>query len=284
MGLYPQPNTWSCGPFALKHALVALGRLVHERDIAKIAHPHWWAGTDEIRLAAAARAFGCELPTIPRRDPEAARKSLIGYLRRKVPVILCVDDWGHWLTVVHHESGRFVVVDSLSDPVLTVMTWPELHKRWRYVDRDEDRDDPPVLLDLMPVKPRSRVPVVARFSIGRARFLRRPENRNLARYWDQYLEDLLVICRPPSRRSAALSMGEFLRRHQSLLIERVRFWHGSTEQGEIERLMRYYRFVAETYGLVVPEAHERRALVELTVLVAFWAASNHGIGPMYSEE
>jgi hypothetical protein len=268
----------------LKHALVTLGRLVHERDIAKMAHPHWWAGTDEIRLATAARAYDCDLPVIRRREPETGRKALISYLRRKIPVVLCVDDWGHWITVVHHEGGRFVVIDSLSDPVLAVVSWPMLRSRWQYLDWEQDEDEPPRLFDLLPVKPRYRMPVVARFSIRRVQFLRRPENRSLAVHWDQYLEDLLEICRPSSsRRSDDISMGEFLRRHQSLIIERVRYWHGEIAYSEVARLLRYYRFVAETYGLVIPSAAHRRALVELSMLVAFWAASTCGIGPMYCE-
>lgn len=263
---------------------MTLGRLVHEREIAKIAHPHWWSGTDEIRLTAAARAFDCDLPVIRRRNAETGRKALLAYLRRKVPVVLCVDDWGHWITVVHHEGGRFVIVDSLSDPVLAVLTWPRLRNRWRYLDWEQDDERPPTLFDLLPVKPRCHMPVVARFSIQRVQFLRRPENRNLAVHWDHYLEDLMEICRPPSaRQSDAVSMAEFLRRHQPLLVERVRYWHGSIENGEVERLLRYYRFVAETYGLVIPASAHRRALVELAMLVAFWAASNHGIGPMYSD-
>ena len=54
----------------------------------------------------------------------------------------------------------------------------------------------------------------ADFSVERVKFLRRPENRRLARHWNEYLEDLLEICRPPTHRIAEpLSMGEFLRRH-----------------------------------------------------------------------
>ena len=37
MGIYPQPNIWQCGPFALKHALVTLGVLKDEREISKLA-------------------------------------------------------------------------------------------------------------------------------------------------------------------------------------------------------------------------------------------------------
>ena len=38
MGFYPQPKDYLCGPFALKHALVTLGRLADEATINQIAH------------------------------------------------------------------------------------------------------------------------------------------------------------------------------------------------------------------------------------------------------
>ena len=36
-GFYPQPNEWTCGPFALKHALLALGRMVDVNQISATA-------------------------------------------------------------------------------------------------------------------------------------------------------------------------------------------------------------------------------------------------------
>ena len=42
-GFYPQPNEWTCGPFALKHALLALGRMVDVNQISTTARTHWWS-------------------------------------------------------------------------------------------------------------------------------------------------------------------------------------------------------------------------------------------------
>jgi len=86
MGLYPQPNDWTCGPFALKHGLAALGRIADENAIRRHARTHWWSGTDEVRLARAARAFDCDLPAVFARRPELARKRLIERLRGGQPV------------------------------------------------------------------------------------------------------------------------------------------------------------------------------------------------------
>jgi len=281
-GFYPQPNDWTCGPFALKHALVALGRTVDANHIASTARTHWWSGTDEIRLARAAREFECDLMLERRRDAELARKLLVNYLRQQTPVLLCVEEWTHWITVVRAEGSRFVIIDSNQDPVLSVATWPQLQKRWRYHDTDYDKKDPPILYDLMAVVPRFRSAVKADFSVERVKFLRRPENKHLALHWNEYLEDLLAICRPPSHRVISpLSMGEFLRRHQELVVSRVVFWHGAVGREEVLRVLSYLRFVSETYGLVIPASAARRAVADLAILIALWAAASRGVDQMY---
>lgn len=281
-GFYPQPNEWTCGPFALKHALLALGRMVDVTQIAQTARTHWWSGTNEIQLARAAREFECDLVLERRRDEEQARKLLVKYLREQTPVLLCVEEWTHWITVLRAEDRRFVIVDSNDDPLLSVLTWPQLRNWWRYHDVEYAKDDPPVLYDLMAVTPRFRITVKADFSVERVRFLRRPENRRLARHWNEYLEDLLEICRPPSVRIAEpLSMGEFLRRHAELLMTRVVYWHGDVNREEVARVLRDLRFVSETYGLVIPASMSRRALADLSILISLWACADRGVDGMF---
>jgi hypothetical protein len=285
VGLYQQPNDWTCGPFALKHALVAIGQLADEQSIARVAHPHWWAGTNEVKLARAARHFDCDLPLIHHTDEERAHAALVRHLDNHLPVILCVDEWEHWVTVVRHEQERFVILDSSDEPVLQVLSWTQLRNRWRYLESEDDDARPVPVYDLHPIKPRFRVQARALFSVERAYFLRRPENASLAKYWDLYLEDLLQVCRPRTSRSTnVLSMGEFLRRNQDLLVSRVVYWHGHVARERVVRVLRNFRFVAETYGLVVPVSTSRRALVDLSILLAFWAAASYGLGEMYDSE
>ena len=281
-GFYPQPNEWTCGPFALKHALLALGRMVDVNQIAATARSHWWSGTNEIQLARAAREFECDLVLERRSDEEAARKLLTKHLREMTPVLLCVEEWTHWITVVRAEDRRFVVVDSNDDPLLSLRTWPQLRNWWRYHDVDYVKDNPPVLYDLMAVTPRFRTTVKADFSVERVKFLRRPENRRLARHWNEYLEDLLEICKPPNVRiTEPLSMGEFLRRHAEILMTRVVYWHGDVNRDEVARVLRDLRFVSETYGLVIPASMSRRALADLSILISLWACADRGVDPMF---
>jgi hypothetical protein len=202
----------------------------------------------------------------------------------RLPVIMCVDDWGHWITVVRHEEGRFVVIDSKTAPVLQVLSWPQLRNRWQYFDELEYDELTPVF-DLHPVRPRFKVRVKAQFSVERAHFLRRQDNADLAEHWDDYLGDLLDICRPRSANARStpnrVFMSQFLRRHGDMLVSRLTYWHGDVPRERVQRLLRNFCFVADTYALTIPIGSGSQALAELGMLLGMWAASRHGVDEMY---
>lgn len=283
MGFYPQPNLWQCGPFALKHALVMLGILADEDEIAEVAGTRWWSGTDELQLAKAARRFNCDLLLTRRYDAESARKELISYLRRGIPVLLCVQQWSHWVTAVKVERGKFILLDSKERAVLTILSWRDLKKEWAYRERDErDKTAVQTILDFHPVIPRFRVRTKARFSIARAQYLRKPSNRGFSRLWNQYVEDLLKLCRPRSpQRENFISLGEFLRRHEAMIIDQVDLWHGWIDRSQAKRVLKHLHFVADTYGLVLPSQDEKRGIAGVTAILALWAASEYGVLPVY---
>lgn len=284
MGIYPQPNLWQCGPFALKHALVALGILKDERDISRLAGTHWWHGTDDIQLGLAARKYGCDLLLVRRYDAERARRALVAYLKRGIPVLLCVDEWSHWLTVVKHESGKFIMLDSRVPTVVDIQSWDRLRRHWVFHDEDYELEDGDVrtVYDLHPVVPRFKPSSKAQFSLARARALRRPNNRRLAERWDEYLSDLLAICKPRTARiSKAFSLGEFIRWHGAMIIESIDYWHGSLDAKSVRKILNNLHFVADTYGLVIHEDDEKRAIASITTLLTLWSAAEFGVRQVY---
>ena len=284
MGIYPQPNLWQCGPFALKHALVVLGVLKDERALSRVAGTHWWHGTDEVQLARAARKFDCDLLMVRRADPDRARRVLQKYLRRGIPVLLCVDEWAHWLTVVKAESGRFIMLDSRDSKVLTIATWPELRRMWAYHEVDDDEEATGrALYDLHPVVPRFRPKTQAHFSLARARKLRRETHRHLAELWDEYLGDLLVLCRTRSPRVERIfSLGEFFRRHGQMILEQVDYWHGGVDRRAAKMILNNLHFVADTYGLVIHVEQEKRAIAGISSILALWSAEKFGVPTVYA--
>jgi hypothetical protein len=286
MGFYPQPNDWQCGPFALKHALVMLGILVEEKQISRIAGTTWWYGTDEIQLGRAAKRFDCKLTLVRRYDPEEARKELVTYLRRGIPSLLCIYEWSHWVTVVKAERGKFILLDSRDKAVLTILSWQELKRRWVYHEPDElDCRAVQTIYDLHPVIPLFRVQTKAKFSMARAQYLRRPSNRTFSRLWDVYLADLLNLCKPRTPRSEhVLSLGEFMRRYENMILDQVDLWHGWIERSQAKRVLNYMHFVADTYGLVIHTEDEKRAIAGITAIMTLWAASEYGVSPVYQPE
>lgn len=283
MGIQPQLNLWQCGPFALKHALITLGIFAEEGTITRIAATKSRYGTDDVQLRRAAKHFGCTLPMVRRHDAEAARKELSNYLRRGIPTLLCINDWNHWVTAVKSEDGRFILLDSREKAVLTIVSWGELRKRWLHNERDQyDRHHYESIYDLHPVIPNFRVHTKARFSIGRARYLRRPENRLLARLWDHYLADLMTIAKPRTVLSRkVISLGEFLRRHERMILSQVDFWHGRIERRSALKILKNLHFVADTYGLVIHDEDEKRAIAGITSILSLWAAAKFGSQPVY---
>jgi len=283
MGLYPQPNKWQCGPFALKYALIMLGEIVDENEVSRLAGTHWWTGTDEIKLGRAARKFNCEMKVIRRKNPLRAKRELLLNLKKGYPCLLCVDQWGHWITVVGAERGKFITIDSREAPVVCVETWQSLKKRWKY--EEPDADDPTqklTLYDLHPVIPKFRVRTKARFSLKHARYLRRPENRVFATYWDEYFNDLCAICTPrPPRSANVFPLGELLRRHGTMIRSQVVYWHGGVSREQLYRITKNLKFVADTYDLVVRIEDEKRAIAAVTATLTLWAASASGVGPVY---
>ncbi|MGB2867557.1 MAG: hypothetical protein WBD36_03835 [Bacteroidota bacterium] len=283
MGIYPQPNLWQCGPFALKHALIALGVFADEKTISKVSGANWRSGTDEDQLGKAARRFNCKLLMVRRHDPEVARRELVEYLRKGIPALLCIYDWGHWVTVVKEERGNFILLDSRDSAVLTIVSWRQLKKRWVYRETDElDRGYQRTIYDFHPILPRFRVQTKAKFSIARAKFLRRKENRTLSRFWDDYVTDMLNLCKPRTARSEQVfSLGEFFRRHEAMIVEQVSFWHGWINDRKARKLLDRMHFVADTYGLVIHREDEKRVIAGITALLSLWAAGKFGVQPVY---
>lgn len=284
MSISSQPNLWQCGPFALKHAMVMLGIFADEDDITRITKTRADIGTDEIQLARAARTYACDIGMIRRHDPEKARAEMMKYLRRGIPVLVCVHEWNHWITVVKAEQGQFIILDSQDKAVLQIRTWSQLKKMWVYNERDKhDREHWETIYDLHPVVPRFRVTTKAKFSIARAKFLRRFENRNLSLFWDKYVEDLLNLCHPRTHLSRnVFSLGEFLRRHQTMILDQVCFWHGDTSRREANKILNNMHFVADTYGLVVHDVDEKRTIAGITSLLTLWAAAEYGVDKVYA--
>ncbi|MEX0737311.1 MAG: hypothetical protein WD182_07720, partial [Bacteroidota bacterium] len=74
---------------------------------------------------------------------------------------------------------------------------------------------------------------------------------------------------------------EFMRRYENMILDQVDLWHGWIERSQGKRILNYIHFVADTYGLVIHDADEKRALAGITAIMTLWAASEYGVSSVY---
>lgn len=277
MSFYPQPNKYTCGPFALKYALVMLGVFINEKKIAAVAGSTWWAGTDEIGLARAAKKFQCQMKYFKEDIPEVALDKLDRELDKNIPCILSVSNWEHWLTVIGHKHKKYIVVDSGQDKVINILSPRQLLKKWKYVDELGCFS-----FDGYSIIPKFKVTTKAQFTLEKAKYVMYKKNEMLARKWDTYFNDLILICRPRTRLSSKIiSLNEFLRRHEKNLVQKVAFWHGTPKHIELIRILRNMQFVGEVYDLVIHEEDEKKALIDLASILMMYSCGKYGMEPSY---
>jgi len=260
-GFYPQPNDWLCGPFALKHALWLLGIQADERRIAKDAGTDR-TGTDEAQLARAAEKHECDLLTVRLRDPESASRELDAYLAQRTPVLLCIEQWNHWVVAAHEDDGHFVVVDSRAQALFRLLPWELLQDPLLYRDGSSTRR----VYDLHPLVPRRRASLTPTLTLDRARFLREWENVHVLREWHGYLADLLEVF----ERDAAgegVSPGLFFGRHEPALLDAVAVNNNAGKRSEARRVLRALRFLADAYGIAVPANGSEEAVQRLEAVL-----------------
>lgn len=239
MGFHTQPNAWQCGPFALKHALLALGIVADEGDLTRAAGASE-EGADERDLGRAAGRYHCDLGVERLESASEARRVLAAHLRARTPVLLCVDHWSHWVTAAGMEDDTVVLLDSRVDGVFLTVAWPLLAGRIAY---RSDGGSP--LYDLHPLISHRASPR-ARFSLARVEVLRSVEQRDLARGWGRYLEALLPFSRPQGPQTEwTIAIGDVLRERAAAVLEGL----PTATVLRSHRHLSHAAFVADTHGL-----------------------------------
>jgi len=106
-----QKEDFSCGPAAIVNALRALGIKLSERDVIFLAGTTD-QGTDEDGIMRALASLGYQVVVLDTYDSTEAWEWLRSELMLVRPVILCVENFGHWTSVVSIFGERVIYVDS----------------------------------------------------------------------------------------------------------------------------------------------------------------------------
>jgi len=272
MSFYKQPLTYQCGPFALKYALVMLGKMEDEKDIEALAGSTWWKGTDEIGLEKAANYYECEFTAlVPNGDPRKALSKLNSYLNKGIPAVLCVDRWSHWIAVVGRDKDKYVCVDSGMRKVIIIMKDKVLLKRWKHIDKKVEH------YAGYAITPWYKAKTMAKFTVENARKLMSDKYEELALHWDSYFMVLAEHTRSKSPMAEyTITFKQFSRRYQKLIVELVADWHGDVSYKTLNDIFENFQFIANIYGMVIHHNDEKNAIINFTCVLTMFATHNYG--------
>lgn len=125
-----QDTPAACGPASLCNALEAVGVRIPQETAHKLSGCTGVKGTSERGIIRALTTLGHRAIQIKESDSGIAMVTLRGYLFHGVPVILLVDNGGHWVTAAGTLGSRVNVVDSADGGVLSCLETDELLPRW----------------------------------------------------------------------------------------------------------------------------------------------------------
>jgi ABC-type bacteriocin/lantibiotic exporter with double-glycine peptidase domain len=129
-----QRKSFWCGIASIANALECLGIKKTQREIARLCDVNPAAGTDETEMKRALLA--CGITEIDEACWTALGPALAGLhvWAAAGPVILCVDNDEHWVTVIGKCSASFVVFDPSRNHGVEVYKPLELAARWGNID------------------------------------------------------------------------------------------------------------------------------------------------------
>lgn len=137
-----QPNDYTCGPAALKHALAILGITRSLSYLAKICQTNGHNGTSTKHMIRAVNKLGLSVlvhegTTLAhvrgalRFKPSKPRAVMVSYLYYKDADGVAHPESGHWATVASYKPSvaRIVLLDSYAG-TRTSYRWQEFRTRW----------------------------------------------------------------------------------------------------------------------------------------------------------
>jgi hypothetical protein len=269
MGIYAQPNSWQCGPFALKHGLLALGIYAHEDELARIASSTEKNGTDEHQLARAAQACGCTLSVVRRFHAGAAQQELDHWFARGIPVLLCLDQWEHWVVAMAADGEHIVVLDSQFDnAVLRVETRDRVAERLAYHKRRWRGMWTQQIYDLYPLVPLRDTGVHLRLTPERARRLLLLEDGAFADRWDEYARRLLPLAAATGPTAHLMRLDRFLISQADRIYTELARSRGLSLRPDGERALQRLVLAAELYDYRLRPILMRRAVARAAGVVS----------------
>lgn len=128
----PWLSGW-CGAYAIYNCFAAAGT---ELDIASVINLtskygktiSFFTGVDHEAIKYALKNLGCSHYDVDLEHSTAAKRLVDAALNAHIPIITCVADGGHWITVVGRDPSKdlYMVIDSSNfGTLVSWITWDE---------------------------------------------------------------------------------------------------------------------------------------------------------------
>lgn len=141
---YQRRDSW-CGPAAIQNAARAFGVRVGQDKIANHAGTTE-DGSDEHDMIRACLALGFGVDIRSWSKKREAGQWLQSNVTLGIPTILCVDNFGHWVTVAGANGDYLFLIDSVETPLnvsengIHPLKIETILRRWRAARRIAGRD------------------------------------------------------------------------------------------------------------------------------------------------
>ena len=268
MGLTKQPDEYSCGPTCVSNSLYLLGNAkVSFDEIKQACGTRWWKGTDESGLRRALRRLGYE--GLEAQWPHKSdRKAALTWLREQHaqnhPVILCVDNFDHWVLAAGSTEKTIIVLDPYGGhrgATTSTYSRTALAERWWSVDREKKEG----YYYAMAVIPRTKN--ARRFALN-AIPLTSPEVLNRLK---DTSNDLLPVSHSLidvfGRVRKGKKLADLLSEYSPYLVDRIDYWWAGIDRARIRQELRNFVAFARGRQLRYLPTRREQVLMDIAVLL-----------------
>jgi hypothetical protein len=273
--LHEQNKSYSCGAACLRNALLILGTRKKERAVRHAARTNH-KGTSEASLRQAAERFGYRLEENAVFEKEKgiqAYRWLVRELKQSRPVILCVDDFTHWVLAIGIIERRIALADpAVHDQTkhFGLYTRGGLLKRWWIDDPEKVEQSQYYGMSVVPDSKlaKSRAKRALKLTEGILRTLQRDDDTDI----HEAARDLYRIFTAAGTGRAngceRLSTGDVMSRYEEDILAAVGRWHSESDIKLLKPVYQTYKDVAAALEYTIPEKHVSRVVAELTALIS----------------
>ncbi|GEM_PF-2618977 len=268
MGLTKQPDTYSCGPTCIYNALYLLGNGKVSFEKIKLAcGTRWWNGTDESGLRRALRRLGYE-GLEGQWSHRADRKEALAWLREQHsqnhPVILCVDNFDHWVLAAGSTEKTIFVLDpygSHKGATASSYSGTALAKRWWSVDK-EKKGGCYYAMAVIPSHKNAKRHALSAIPLTSPEVLNRLKDAS---------NDLLPVSQSLidvfGRTKRGKKLADLLSEYSPYLLERIDYWWAGIDRARIRQELRNFVAFARGRQLRYMPARREQVLMDIAVLL-----------------